>query len=293
VPRADLGRTRGFTLVEVMVALVISGILITVVFQMMNGQTRIVAVQSSREEVQQNVRGGLEVISSELRGAIPGAILQADADALTFMQPRAWGMLCTDIAVGTTVVNVIFPTTDVLGAFDVDAASGLLINRGDPNGANWLPDPYGVNRAGIASAVSQGAPTMVNCPLNAVGGEVVRITSTVGLPAAVAGDLVATYSLTRYDVGDTEGRLWLKRSNGISDAGVYQQQPLAGPLEAGKFRLTYYAGTPAVAVPAPGNNSVVLRTLKMVRVQVVTNSTQRIGGRIQRDSGAVTVMLRN
>jgi hypothetical protein len=31
----------------------------------------------------------------------------------------------------------------------------------------------------------------------------------------------------------------------------------------------------------------------MVRVQVVTNSSQTLNGRTQRDSGAVTVMLRN
>jgi hypothetical protein len=31
----------------------------------------------------------------------------------------------------------------------------------------------------------------------------------------------------------------------------------------------------------------------MVRIQVVTNSAQQVGGRTQRDSGAVTVMLRN
>ena len=73
-----------------MVALVIAGFIMATVFQILTGQSRVVAVQGAREETQQNVRGALEIVSSELRAGIPQGILAANAQSITFMQPRAW-----------------------------------------------------------------------------------------------------------------------------------------------------------------------------------------------------------
>lgn len=279
-----------------MVALVISGILMTVVFQMMSGQTRIVAVQTAREEVQQNVRGALEVVSSELRGAVAGAVLEATGEALTFMQPRAWGMLCETYA-GSTTIDVLFPTSSALNAWSVAGGNGILINTGTPTAPVWAPEPHSVNRAFIEGSVERGAPAAGVCDgLGAVGPAgtlmVVRLTSSMAL-SGDRGDIVTTYALTRYDLGEVDGRLWLRRNNGVDDDGDFVPQPLAGPLEEGKFAFTYFGGTPAAVVAAPGTTEAQLENLKMVRVQVVTNSTSRVDGRVQRDSGAVTVMLRN
>lgn len=123
-----------------MVALVISGLLMTVVFQMLSGQSRMVAVQSGKEEAQQNVRGALEVISSELRGAMPGALLDAQQRSLTFMQPRAWGVVC---GVAGMTVTALFPITGAVDAWTVAEASGVLINQQMDLTlpANWLPNP--------------------------------------------------------------------------------------------------------------------------------------------------------
>ena len=75
---ADLRRrSGGFTLVELLVALVISGVLMATVFQILTGQSRAVAVQGAREESQQNVRGALEIVASELRTAVPQEIGRA------------------------------------------------------------------------------------------------------------------------------------------------------------------------------------------------------------------------
>jgi type II secretory pathway pseudopilin PulG len=278
-----------------MVALVISSILMTVVFQMMSGQTRVVAVQTAREEVQQNVRGALEVVSAELRGAASGAILEATSQSITFMQPRAWGLLC-DTYTAATTIDVLFPTSDALGAWAAVDGNGILINTATPPAATWTPNPHGVARAAIQSAVERGVPGPGNCNnLGATGLantlQVVRLTSSVALTGA-RGNVVALYTLTRYDLGTVDSRLWLRRNNGMNGAD-FLPQPLAGPLEAGKFGFTYYGGTPAAAVAAPGTVAAQLDNLKMVRVQVVTNSTQAVNGRTQRDSGAVTVMLRN
>ena len=99
-------RTAGFTLVEVMVALLIALILSGVVFQLIRGQSRFVTVQSAREEVQQNTRGALELMASELRSIEPGGLVETDSNSVTFLLPRAWGLYCGGTA---TQMSAVFP----------------------------------------------------------------------------------------------------------------------------------------------------------------------------------------
>lgn len=284
----------GFTLVELMVALLITGALVAAVLQLLNGQSRMVAVQSARQEAQQNVRGALEVVSSELRAAIPGAILEAQPQLIRFMQPRAWGVVCQ---VAGNVVTAVFPTTGALDGWTVGTGNGVLINTGNVAAPVWLPNPHApAARASITAVQQLATANTAPCNgMNAQGGAVaVSITTSVAVGAGVRGNMLATYTLTQYDLGqDATGNWWLQRNNGLNPNGTLAQQPMAGPLEQGLFGFTYFAGSPAVAVAAPGTNQVQLSALRMVGVQVVTSSTQRLNNRAQRDSGAVRVMLRN
>lgn len=286
-------RRAGFTLVELMVALVISGLLMAVVFQMLSGQSRLVAVQSGKEEAQQNVRGALEIISSELRGAMPGAILDARDQSFTFMQPRAWGVVCS--VVGTTV-TALFPDAAALDAWSTAEASGLLVNTGTLAAPVWSPDPQSATpRARITAAqVLANGPNVGACAgMQAQGSAIAVQLTTDRVVVGLAGSTLMTYSLTQYDLAQVSGRWWLRRSSGVTN-GVYNQQPLAGPVEQARFRFTYFtAGNPPVQVAAPGNNAAQLRALRMVQVRVASNSTQRINNRYQSDEGTITVTLRN
>lgn len=284
---ADARRARrGFTLVEVLVALVIAGLLGAVIFQMMSGQSRIVAVQSANEEAQQNVRGALEVISSELRGAVPAGIVTADAQVLAFMQPRMWGHVCG--AAGANTLTALFPNTGGI-ALTAGEATGVMVNTGTIAAPVW--DPVPPARIQVTGIRAVGTATWAACAGLSPSGDLqaVEIDGT-GLGArAVAGRTVVLYTMTRYDLGPVGTATWLQRNNGMTN-GQYVQQPLAGPVEPAKVQFQYFAANPntplGTPVAAPG-------TIRMVRVQVVTNSAQTLNGRVQRDSGAVTVMLRN
>lgn len=283
---ADARRRGGFTLVELMVALVISGILMTVVFQMLTGQTRVSAAQSGREEAQQNVRGALEIISSELRATIPGAILETTDESITFMQPRAWGILCAQPSLTTLIVA--FPTSGNGDAWAASQANGILLRNGVNTGA-WLPVPDLPNRAQIQASANAAAGNCQN-PSGTV--TVVQLTSSVALPVVPVGSSVVTYTLTQYDVGtDADGVQWLQRNNGIA-GNVFDQQPLAGPLEANGFRLVYYTGNPLAETPPPAT-AAGRAALRMVGVEIATTSTETLNGRAQRDQGETTVLLRN
>jgi prepilin-type N-terminal cleavage/methylation domain-containing protein len=287
VPFADARRARrGFTLVEVLVALVIAGLLGAVIFQMMSGQSRIVATQSAKEEAQQNVRGALEVISSELRGAMPQGILTADAQALTYMQPRMWGHVCG--APGINTITALFPNTGGL-ALTAGEATGVMVNTGTIATPNWSPAPP--LRSQVTGIRVVGNASWAACDAMDPSGDLQAVEIDAPLLGALgtANRIVMLYTMTRYDLGQTNGAWWLQRNNGMNN-GQYVQQPLAGPVEQAKVRFQYFANDPntplGTPVAAPG-------TIRMVRVQVVTNSAQTLNGRAQRDSGAVTVMLRN
>ena len=288
-----------------MVALVISGIVMATVFQILNGQTQAVANQGAREQSQQNVRGALEIMASELRTAIPQGIMEAAAQKITFMQPRAWGILCGSN--GPNSVDAVFPGAQALGAFTASAASGVAVNIAAA-GHDWRPrqETEGA-RATVTGVQTLGAGERGACagaaPANiGASGDVVsvRITANWAIEGLV-GNLalaerreVVLYSVTSYDVGEVSGRWWLRRSNGVDANGEPDQQPLAGPLQGqAGFGLTYYAADPATPVAAPGTTAAGLNALRMVQVRVAAESEQTVNGRPQQDEGTIGVMLRN
>ena len=292
-------RTRdraGFTLVELIVSLLIGSILITVVFQLLVGQTRTSGMQSAREEAQQNARGALEILGSELRGVMPRGLLSADGESLTFMQPRAWGVLCATVA-SASQIDVLFPGATSPGAWGVSDANGILIQQG----ADYFPARQATlagslsARSRITEAQVLGAPGGAVCPdLRAQGDlQVVRLTSSVLLNGTV-GDLVALYTLTRYDVATSGDERWLRRNSGMTSVNAFNPQPLAGPIapEPGRFQLTYLDGAGNVLAP-PGTSLAQLDAVRQIRFQVVTRSSQRVNGIAQRDSGVMQVLLRN
>lgn len=301
---ADPRRRRGgFTLVELLVALVISGILMATVFQILTGQSRAVAVQGAREETQQNARGALEIVASELRTAAPQGIIRADANAITFLQPRAWGLVCGSN--GANSVDAIFPSTAALNAFSTGPGSGVMINTAAA-GHDWRPrQATNAARATVQTIQQLGNGEAGACAgVNAVGaaGNVVTVRITadwaietlVGALGGPARREVMLYGLTRYDVAQVNGRWWLRRSNGADANGDPVQQPLAGPLRTQtSFALTYFGANPAVPVAAPGATAAGLEALRMVQVSVATESQQSINNRRQQDDGTVSVMLRN
>lgn len=275
-------------------ALVIAGFIMATVFQILTGQSRVVAVQGAREEAQQNVRGALEIVSSELRAGIPQGILEANDQSITFMQPRAWGLVCG--SPGANTVDAIFPSTQALDAFTASSTSGVAINVGTTGAPNWQPRTLGT-WAAVTGVQQLGAGERGLCAAPSMGssGNVVsaQITAAgIGAWAAQRREIVL-YSLTHYDVAQIGDEWWLRRSNGW--AGDFTQQPLAGPLQesagGGRLAFTYFGA--AGQVGAPGTTAAGLEALRRVGITLATQSQQSINDRRQLDSGSVTVTLRN
>lgn len=278
---------RGFTVAEVMVALVITGLLAGVIFQFIRGQERFVGAQSAREEVQQNGRAALELLSSELRGLSPQGIVAAGQESVEFRLPRIWGLVCGQVTPGTWAV--VFPGTEQTAFRSGTAPSDSLAVRDSTTNASprWR---YAAVSDDTPATGAQAANTCATALSPTPAGQF-QVRSLSGVPGGIplqVGEPVYLYDVVSYSVGTSNapGR-WLRRSSNRSDS----PQPLAGPLReetnGTAFRLRYFDANGAeLTLPVP-DPSVIAR----IDLQVVTIS--RSPKNRQEFSDSVRVYLRN
>ena len=271
-----------------MVALLIGSLIIGVVLQFVTGQTRFASAQTAREEVQQNVRGALEVVASDLRGAIASGIILGEEDELEFMLPRRWGVVCST---GVNTITAAFPNLPG-ETIPTGAGTGLLVNTGP---ATWVP---ALPTRAVANASAAVALTAVpGCGSVQITGDVVafQLTGTDFPGGITPGMTLALYQLVKYEIDDGTGGDWLYRSNGMT-GGEYSMQPLAGPVDASQVGFSYYAGDPASApalITAPGEDAST-SALRMIRFKVRMTSRQALDGRThQAEQDSMTVQIRN
>lgn len=290
----------GFTLVELIVALVISGVLATVIFQLVQGQSRFSAIQGARAEVQQNSRGALELITSEIRSLPAGSIESAGGSGIRFLLPRAWGLVCTTPPASGTV-GVVFPPGTWPAEFPTDLADDTGWGLAIPGAAGT---GYMAARV-TASTVANGAcPDSLGVPTG--NGAVMRQFTYNALPAAVGaarGTPVFVYQRVEYDValsssGGPKG-YWVRRRSGAGNP-----EPLAGPLlttgtsGSNGLRLTYLCpgrALTATELATAANLNRIARVQVAVAMQSrsLTRNTFASNTDQQQQSDSMTVSLRN
>jgi type II secretory pathway pseudopilin PulG len=284
----------GYTLLEMLVLLAISGIVVSVLFQAILGQTGFARVTTAREEVQQNARTSLELITSELRALAPHGVRAADRDSIRFLLPRAWGVLCQGIPsapVFGVAVTARFPGGTVPEDFGPGLpAWGIAVARGTDPAAT--PTAYGFFRP--TSAVAGG--TACDTGLGAAPG-----TATVAVSAASIFGTPTSFSagagLRAYvfeEVGYRASGGSIERMMGYLPGPVPNWKELAGPLDGGdafEFRYFQVDGTEITSRPL---TSAQLPTIASIRVSIRTQSAKRVGATAHQSSSVSTLVhLRN
>ena len=294
LPDASRGRV-GFTLLEILIALMISGFLVTSIFRVLSGNGRFVALQSAREEVQQNARAALDLIAGDLRAVPPGGILEMEPEAIRFLQPRAWAVLCNTLDPSSSAAWVILPAA-LLPDDDLFQSShrGLAIEQTD--------DP--LRRTGdyhhVAAPLREtaGNPCVDIQPFPSADHATLGF-GTPGPPfvtgdSVPAGTPVMLYEEVRYDVTAGSGAApdrWIRRMAGYGASGP-NMQPIAGPVPQGSgLSFTYFGedGTTPASTAAE---------VRRIGIEVVVRSHSTIhdaaGARPQQvDSARTEVHLRN
>src|SRR6266496_885492 len=111
---------RGFTVMELMVALLILSIALTAIVQTFATHQRTFSAQAQRIGVQQNLRTGLAVLPAELRAlnAREGDILKMSASSITIRALRQLAILCQVPALGGASVTLTVRQRPIYGVAD-------------------------------------------------------------------------------------------------------------------------------------------------------------------------------
>ena len=94
VTRGPLAGSRGFTLVEVLITVVVAGILGGALMSLVIGQQRFYARSDNHVLAQQNIRAAVDLMAAELRMASPEDIVIAGSDSVTIRFDVVRGVVC-------------------------------------------------------------------------------------------------------------------------------------------------------------------------------------------------------
>jgi len=277
---------RGFSLVELLVALVVAGLVLAGVATTLLGAQRFYRAQAQVLEVQQNVRVIAQVLSQELRGldSGDGDIVAMSDTAITFKAPRVFSVTCAapDVARGVLVVRNSLSSG--FRAVDPARDSVLVFRDGDPRIATddlWLRSSLSATGAAACADGAAGSRLTLS---GAAGG-------LAQLDGVSPGSPVRAFEVVRYRLyGDGDGLWWLGTQS-FTGGGWSVTSPIAGPLRPRDGVAFAYTDAAGEIVSSP-------LAVRLVRVVVRGRSSAPIRsvGRpaaAYQDSAVVSVFLRN
>lgn len=283
-------RTAGFTLIELMIALVLTGIVLGSVYQTLGNNQRFYRSTSQILDVQQGIRAVAQLLPSELRevDAVAGDIQAMGPDSITVKALRNTYFTCAPPVAGT---KIIVRNDMVFGYRAIDPQRDRILLFRDGNRQLMSDDTwqdYGITsvQTGSTCTDGSGAGTLINLSGTFSGVTALDSSFTVGAP-------VRTYEIITYRLYvDADGIGWLGVRN-FSGGSWGAVSPIAGPLRSTDgIALSYYDSTGAVT-PVPAN----VAQIRLV-VHGMSAAPIEIGGRranLQKyqDSLTVRVALRN
>lgn len=274
---------RGFTLAELMIAVVLMLIVAGAGYQLLFTTQRLVLVQAEQVNLQSNVRGGAFVVANELRELSTMAsgngnqndIVRIAPSDITYRAMRGIGFICQ--IPGATQIRI--GRLDFSGYRDPqpirDSAFVFLDGNPDTDADDtWLPLAI--------TNVSAGA-----CP-GTRPGITLTVSSNPSLSGLEVGTPLRIYEIMQLKLYQSQGESWL---GARSVSGGESIQPLLGPLaDANGFELNYLDGQ-----GAPTANPHAVKSIRFT-VRGVSAEAVRSGGaeatRIE-DELTTQVALRN
>jgi prepilin-type N-terminal cleavage/methylation domain-containing protein len=267
----------GFTLVELLVTMALTGLILAVAFRLLADQQRLGQHQQALAATQQNLHATLVVFGGELReaSATAGDVVDAGPTHIEFRSLRRAGFVCGRDPAGAWIDVV------ELGA-PFQAGDSVLLFQDGPDPLMAGDDVWTAARvAGVGGASC--APTSVSSQLR-------RLQFVEPVPPGIwEGAPLRSFVRVRYSYGaaGAEGALFREENGGGAAAIVLSLLP---PAEAG-FRLAYRDSAGTVIPP----DALAARLAEIARIDVrVAGSAPGGGGASQpfRDSIASSIHLR-
>ena len=286
---------RGFTIIEVLVALVLLGLVSAALYRVLVNNQRLYMAQTQRIDLSQNIRAASTILPAEFRelDASEGDITAMSATSISMRAMRWLGFACNTPGLGGALngVSVIVrggaPGQPLFfGARGIDNTRDSILIYYDGN-VNSRTDDF------WATGSITAAPNGQNCNDGTNGQRLVVNLNLLGLGPNVAGAIplgapVRGFERVVYQLyqpaGDTS---WYV---GFQPAGQ-SMQPLIGPVLSNGLTFQYY--------DANGNVTAVRNQVARIDITVRARTTGavRAGGQAARativDSVVTSVALRN
>lgn len=149
----------GFTLVEALVALTISGILASGLISLLIGQSKFYDRTDDQMSAEQVAQATFDMLSSELRMASSSDLIAATADSVTFRFDVARGVVCDSTASDEATIYVYDRTTNggLTSSFTGIAVSGAYEEEFEYED-NWNPTPTATGSGPKADCTAAGTP---------------------------------------------------------------------------------------------------------------------------------------
>jgi prepilin-type N-terminal cleavage/methylation domain-containing protein len=208
--------TRGFTLVELLIAVALLGLIAAVVYPLITGNRRLYQSTAQRIDAQQALRAATTILTTELRelDAAEGDILALSETGLTIRATRQLAFLCADPSPGATSVLAI-RESPLFAVRDFNPATdSLFIHFVDSTDHDsWL----------LARLVSVGTGVCADgTAARTLSVRYATPAAELAVGAPVRGFEVVSYRL--YRAGDGQWQI------GLEDGGAGSIQPLVGPV---------------------------------------------------------------
>jgi hypothetical protein len=243
------GRSVGFVLAELLVAMVIAAIIGLALTQLVISQSRFVALQGGIMQSRGGARAALNVMARDLRMVTDSGLVGASPDSVTVRVPYAFGVACTQVS-GKTIVSL-------LPADSASYYSASLSGYGwrDSTGAFEYEEPA---TAAASSASYCSNTTYTNPPvvtLSAPGWAANAVALSPNDVRTPPGAIVYLYQVVRYSFapsGQLPGRIGLWRT--LVSTG--QRDELVAPFDASAGFQFLDSALTAHATPPSDLNSV-------------------------------------
>lgn len=241
-------RSLGFTLVEVIVAMTLTGIVVAGTLKALTAQRKFYTRQARILDARHAMRASTIILASEFReaSATGGDLYAVASDSVALRSTVGFAIVCNVNGVSGTL-----SLKHLSGHFRLDAADSVLVFA--EYGASDADDVW---RALPVAGISTTGP---NCDSGETGDRVVTVTGD--LSGIWVGAPLRLFRPYVFGLFEFNGRWWLGRRNRGSGPDYV---PVAGPLAPpgdGGLQLTYYRQDGATTV----NPSLVSRVSISVR----------------------------
>jgi type II secretory pathway pseudopilin PulG len=217
----------GTSLIELLIALVVLAAFASTMTVLIVSNSRSDENNDARREARGVARSALNILESELRMAEPAGVIAPTNDStITFRQPFAFGLVCTNT--GGSVTIAMLPSADLPASLSVTGYTGWAYR--DSTGAYQYQGTANITPGSAATCT--GLPNPIT-PLTANSGRVVVVPAVIG---PNTGQVALLYRQLTYSLRASTalpGRRGLFRTAGTNGTA----EELAAPFATGaRFR---------------------------------------------------------